>query len=102
MDFLNTLLSETAFPSLKTIELFGILGISDEDPVSRWPHGLTNQRPLISKLTSRTSIDRVQIRVGEDRRLSGGYPADWVLWEQDHRELVRLPPKSVHRPLTNL
>lgn len=28
MKFVDTLLSETAFPSLKTIELFGILGVS--------------------------------------------------------------------------
>ena len=95
MGFVDILLSETAFPSLKTIELFGILGISEESRVSRWSRGLTDQRPLISKLTSRASIDRVQIRVGEDRRMGGGYPADWVLWEQDNRELVRLSPSLI-------
>ena len=63
--------------------------------MSRWSRGLTDQRPLISKLTSRASIDRVQIRVGEDRRMGGGYPADWVLWEQDNRELVRLSPSLI-------
>jgi len=92
MEFLDTLLSETAFPSLKAIELFGILGVSDESPVWRWSHDLTDQHPLISKLTSRASINRVQIHVGENRRLSGGYPADWVIWEQDNQEQVRLPP----------
>jgi len=89
MGFVETLLSETAFPSLRTIELFGCLGVSDQTLVSRWSHVPTDQRPLISKLTSRPSINRVQIHVGENRRLGGGYPADWVLWEQDNRELVR-------------
>lgn len=47
--------------------------------------------PLISKLASRTTIDRITIRVGENRRLGGGMPAGWVLWEQDHFEVVRVP-----------
>jgi len=84
----GTLLSETVFPSLKTIEVFGILGISDEYLVSRWTRAPADQHPLLSKLVSRTSINRVQIHVGEDRRLGGGYPPDLVLWEQGNRELV--------------
>ena len=87
MSFVDTLLSEAAFPSLKTIEVFGILGISDEHLVSRWSRAPTDQHPLLSKLTSRISVDRVQIHVGENRRL-GGLPANWVLWEQGNRELV--------------
>ena len=47
--------------------------------------------PLISKLASRTTIDRITIRVGENRRLGGGMPAGWVLWEQDNFEVVRVP-----------
>ena len=101
MGFVETLLSETGFPSLKTIELFGILGVSDPVRVSDWPYVPTDQRPLLSKLFSRPAINQVKIHVGEDRRLGGGYPARWVLWEQDNQELVRLPPSIVHRPLTN-
>lgn len=81
MRFVDTLLSETAFSSLKTVEIFGILGVSDEHLVSRWSRAPTDQYLLLSKLTSRASINRVQIHVGENRRLGGGYPADWVLWE---------------------
>jgi len=87
MIFVDTLLSKAAFPSLKTIEVFGILGVSDEHLVSRWPRAPTDQDPLLSKLASRVSIDRVQIHVEENRRL-GGLPANWVLWERDNRELV--------------
>ena len=99
---MDTLLSEAVFPSLKTIELFGILGISDETRTRNWDTIPKDQRPLLSKLTSRASIDRVRIHVGEIRRMGGGYPADWVLWELDNRELVLLPPPITHRPLTNL
>jgi hypothetical protein len=88
MGFIDTLLSETAFPSLKTIELFGVLGVSDRTLMSRWPRVPTDQRPLLSILSSRNSINRIQIHVGESRRLGGGYPADWVLWEQDNQESV--------------
>lgn len=88
MGFVETLLSETAFPSLKTIELFGILGISNRTQVSRWPYVPTDQNPLLSKLFSRPVINRVKLHVGETRRLGGGHPADWVLWERDNQELV--------------
>lgn len=88
MGFVDTLLSEAAFPSLKTIELFGILGVSDERRVTGWAQVPTDQLPLLSKLSSRASIDCIRVHVGETRRMGGGYPADWVIWEQDHRELV--------------
>lgn len=67
MGFLDALLSEAALPSLKTIELFGILGVSDEGRVRSWPHIPTDQRPLLSKLASRASIDHIRIHVGEIR-----------------------------------
>jgi len=48
--------------------------------------------PLISKLASRATIDRITIHVGEaNRRLGGGLPASWVLWEYGNWELVRIP-----------
>jgi len=99
--FLDILLSETAFPSLKMVELFGVMGISDQPLVSSWTHVPTDQHPLLSKLSSRASIDRVRIHVGENRRLRGGYPADWVLWEEDNRELVG-PPSIIHHLSTDL
>ena len=88
MEFADTLLSETMFPSLRTVEFFAILGVSDRSQVSDWSRVPTDQRPLISKLASRASIDRVKIHAGENRRLGGGHPADWVLWEQENQELV--------------
>src|SRR5882762_8973851 len=90
MEFVETLLSETGFPSLKTIELFGILGVSNWTRVLDWSYIPTNQHPLLSKLFSRPAIDRVKIHIGENRRLGGGLPAHWVLWEQHNQELVRL------------
>jgi hypothetical protein len=103
MGFVETLLSETGFPSLKTIKLFGILGVSNWTRVSSHSHVPVDQHPLLSKLFSRPTIGRVEIHVGENRRLGGGHPAEWVLWEQVNQELVGLPLSPiVYRPLTNL
>ena len=95
MRFVETLLSETGFPSLKRIKLFAILGVSNWTRASRWRRVPSDQHPLLSQLFSRPEIDRVEIHVGEDRRLGGGYPASWVLWEQDNQELVGLPSSIV-------
>lgn len=93
--FIDILLSESSFPSLRAVELHGILGVSNY--TWRWggnDQELTDQMPLISKLASRTTIDRITIRVGEaNRRLGGGLPAGWVLWEQENWELVRIPER---------
>lgn len=89
--FIDILMSETLFPSLKAIELHGILGVSDY--TWQWggeDRGTTNQLPLISKLASRATINRIAVRIGEDRRQGGGMPAGWVLWEQANREVVRI------------
>ena len=102
MGFVETLLSEAGFPSLKSIKLFGILGVSNWTRVPHRRRVLTDQHPLLSKLSSRPAIDRVEIHVGEDRRLGGGLPAGWVLWERDNQELVGLPSSIVRQPLTNL
>ena len=101
MEFVDTLLSETTFPSLEAIELFGMLGISEWSLESSWSRVTTNQRPLISKLASRASINRIQVQVGEHRRLGGGHPASWVLWEQDNCELVSLSTSIISGPFTD-
>ena len=49
--------------------------------------------PLISRLASRTTLDRITIRVGENRRRIGGLPAGWVLWEGENWEVVRMPQR---------
>ena len=81
--FIDTLLSETIFPSLKTIGLQVSNYTLQEDDDQEL-------MPLISKLASRIAIDRITIRVGENKHFSGGIPAT-ALWEEENWELVRIP-----------
>jgi len=92
-------LASPRFSSLKKLTVFSLIGIAGE--MIQHPNGERGYAPAtteddirsISSSLSTTSLEEIEVRVGEKRTIRGR-PVYWVIWEGNNRKVLKMNRKG--------